>query len=297
MEAGTLNARAAVTALRRRMPGPVKAVARGMAGVVDPVRVQRFRQAEGVTTPIPPRRLRTRIGSITPADYVANGRLVADRIAAATALAGRSLDSFSAVLDFGCGTGRVLDHVAPRLAPGATVHGVDVDSESIAWAQAQGRPVQFGVSGYTPPLDFPAASFDLVYAISVFTHLDREKEQAWLEELRRVLRPDGVAMLTVLGSALYDRVRTTGDALGVTQPMVDIARRHGALEDEGLVFLPYARRGTAAQGSPDMGDEDYGLTFHGEQYLQETWGRWFEIVARVPRCINVHQDAVLLLPR
>lgn len=292
-----VDARAAAIALRRRAPGPAKEAARRVAEVVDPVRVSRFRRREQVSLPIPPRRLRTRIGSITPADYVANGRDVAERIERAAGHAGVSLAQVTSALDFGCGTGRVVHHVVERLAPGAAVHAVDVDGASIAWAAQDPGAVRFAQCRYDPPLEFEDATFDLVYAISVFTHLDRDKEAAWLGELRRVLKPGGLGVITVLGGALLERVRTSGDVLGVTQHMVDTARALGPLEEEGLVFLPYVRRGTAAQGSPDMGDDDYGLTFHGERYLRDAWSRDFEVLARFPRSINVHQDAILVRPR
>ena len=44
-------------------------------------------------------------------------------------------------------------------------------------------------------------TFDLIYAISVFTHLTEELGRAWIAELRRLLRPGGLLMFTVHGRA------------------------------------------------------------------------------------------------
>lgn len=42
----------------------------------------------------------------------------------------------------------------------------------------------------------PAASFDAVYALSVFTHLDARGWEAWIHELARVTREGGFLPLT-----------------------------------------------------------------------------------------------------
>ena len=47
-----------------------------------------------------------------------------------------------------------------------------------------------------PHLPIEDGSTALVYGFSVFTHID-EFETAWLAEIRRILRPGGVAYLTI----------------------------------------------------------------------------------------------------
>jgi len=50
-----------------------------------------------------------------------------------------------------------------------------------------------------PPLPYAAESFDVIYCLSVFTHLNETMQDAWLAELRRVLQPGGLLILTVHG--------------------------------------------------------------------------------------------------
>ncbi len=45
----------------------------------------------------------------------------------------------------------------------------------------------------------PDQSFDLVLANSVFTHLKLDTAKAWIKEIRRLLRPGGIALLSFHG--------------------------------------------------------------------------------------------------
>jgi hypothetical protein len=56
---------------------------------------------------------------------------------------------------------------------------VPVDAAQIRWARRH-RPGDFAVMRPSPPLVFAPESFDVVYAISIFTHLDeREQWGSW----------------------------------------------------------------------------------------------------------------------
>jgi SAM-dependent methyltransferase len=56
-----------------------------------------------------------------------------------------------------------------------------------------------------PPLQFEDESFDLVQLASVFTHLPLEHQRRWIEEIRRLLKPKGVLVITLHG-AIYRKV-------------------------------------------------------------------------------------------
>jgi SAM-dependent methyltransferase len=65
------------------------------------------------------------------------------------------------------------------------------------------------------PPPYADDSFDLVYAISVFTHLTQDVAVAWAAEMRRVLRPGGMFFFTTRGalrrSELDERQRAAFD--------------------------------------------------------------------------------------
>jgi len=104
-------------------------------------------------------------------------------------------------LDFGCGVGRTLRHFVGEAESGE-LWGCDIDGPSIAWMRERLCPPFHVVrSGVEPPLPFPDGHFDLVWAVSVFTHL-ADTWSAWLLELHRVLAPGGLLFATFMGPEL-----------------------------------------------------------------------------------------------
>lgn len=157
------------------------------------------------------------------------------------------------VLDFGCGPGRTLSQFAAE-AEVAEFHGCDIHAESIAWATANLPQFRFFSNREEPPLDVPSASFDLVYGVSVFTHLT-EHWAGWLAEVHRILEPGGLAIFSFLGEPMW---RAFG--LGESEPWLD--------DETGMLVTglgnPWDR------GGPNV--------FHSEWWLREHWGRGFEFL-------------------
>lgn len=93
------------------------------------------------------------------------------------------------ILDVGCGTGANLQ----MLAQFGAAEGVDVSTEALDFCRARG--LDKVKQGAAESLPFADASFDLVTGLDVVEHLD--DDIAGLGEMRRVLRPDGRAVLFV----------------------------------------------------------------------------------------------------
>jgi SAM-dependent methyltransferase len=102
-----------------------------------------------------------------------------------------------ALLDWGCGCGRVLRHWA-RL-PKTRVCGVDIDARMVEWCKRHLTFADVAVTRLSPPLPYPGQTFDLMYAFSVFTHLSEELQHAWMRECFRVLKPGGFLLISTLG--------------------------------------------------------------------------------------------------
>jgi SAM-dependent methyltransferase len=158
----------------------------------------RVRESSADGIPLPPERLVVVVaGSPDLAWFVEGGRLAAESIRAAAARHDAPLEGMQAVLDFGCGCGRVLRHLP---ATGPRLHGCDYNHELIAWCRSNLPAGDYRVNELVPPLHWPDASFDLVWALSVFTHLPEELQRRWMTDLQRVLKPGGMLMVTTQGA-------------------------------------------------------------------------------------------------
>ncbi len=239
--------------------------------------------------PVPPRRLRARTGAPGVTEFVEGGRQAARELQASL---DRPLSQFGSVLDLGCGSARVLPHVA-ALAPGARCAGCDVDANAIGWAARHHPELEWRVSRAEPPLPFEGRSFELVYSISVLSHLDEAAQDRWLEEVRRVLKPGGVALLSVHGPHAFEQFRT-GRVRTAWCPPGAFAR--APLGPGEFVFEPYRRSVWNETELPGVGEE-YGLAFHGPEYVRGHWTRWLRVEQVVERALTGWQDlAVCVQP-
>ena len=103
------------------------------------------------------------------------------------------------VMDFGCGVGRTLIHFREE-AELAEVWGVDVHAGALRQVEEKlCPPMKTLRSGTAPPLPFEDGSFDLIWAISVWTHLT-DTAHAWMAEMHRLLKPEGLLIPTYAGA-------------------------------------------------------------------------------------------------
>jgi SAM-dependent methyltransferase len=105
------------------------------------------------------------------------------------------------VLDFGCGSGRVIRWF--RSHQSGAVAGSDYNPHLIEWCRTHLTGFEFAVNEVEPPLAQPDDRFALVYAMSVFTHLDEPLQSAWLRELGRVTAPGGHLVVTTHGRRFW----------------------------------------------------------------------------------------------
>jgi len=111
------------------------------------------------------------------------------------------------VLEVGCGAG----HLLARLPAGRAV-GLDLAESLLArTARRVGRRAALA-QGDAGALPFATAAFDRVYCSEVLEHL--VDPAAAVREIGRVLRPGGVAVLSVPNERLINRVKTTLRRLG-----------------------------------------------------------------------------------
>ena len=147
--------------------------------------------------PVPPANLLIGIGgATTPAAYLHGGVVVATAIRKVLEDHGVSVAEAGAVLDFGCGCGRVLRRLRD-LTPAVELHGTDYEPAPIEWCRQQLPFASFAINQLAPPLRYPDATFGIAYSFSVFTHLPHDLQAAWSAELRRVVKSGGHAVITL----------------------------------------------------------------------------------------------------
>ena len=200
-----------------------------------------------------------------------NGALGARCIRRALAACGYEIESFRAVLDFGCGCGRVLRHWSGVSGP--RFFGCDYNPLPIEWCR-RGLPfAEFSVNPLEGPTVYAEGAFDFVYAISVFSHLDAPRQRTWMGELHRLLLPGGILLVTVLGTAYA----------GTLDP---VERRE--FEAGRLVV----RRGRHA-GS------NVCYAFHPEAFVRHELARGFDVLGYFPAGAEdaARQDVAVLRKR
>jgi 2-polyprenyl-3-methyl-5-hydroxy-6-metoxy-1,4-benzoquinol methylase len=109
------------------------------------------------------------------------------------------------LLDWGCGIGRITRHVK-ETDSSATVFACDIDEHKIRWNKTHYPDIDFSLISYSPPTHFTTGQFDMIYGISIFTHIDMGSQNEWLEELYRMLKPGGILLITTQGEMYRNRL-------------------------------------------------------------------------------------------
>ncbi len=156
--------------------------------------------------PLPPLELIYTIGQEYDLDhFYRQSVLGAESIQTILASRGADIASFSAILDFGCGCGRLLRRW--KALNGTQVYGTDYNERLVEWCRASLPFARVSVNPAASRLTYEDDKFDFIYTISVFTHLSEEVQHFWIRELGRVLKPGGYLYVTVLGSTRLHQLR------------------------------------------------------------------------------------------
>ena len=178
----------------------------------------------------------------------------AELIRSTLAANGIDVEAAASLLDFGCGCGRVVRHWS-RL-DGTAIHGSDYNGDLIEWCRGALPFATFTINALEPPLPYEQETFDLVYAISVFTHLTEDLQHRWMRELERILAPGGTLLVTTKGRS-----------------------RLAALTPEELARF---ERGELVVQEAGYAGKNLCAAFHPETYVRERLAGELDVVAFVP---------------
>ncbi|HEY2154500.1 MAG TPA: class I SAM-dependent methyltransferase, partial [Isosphaeraceae bacterium] len=219
--------------------------------------------------PLPPSRLIYLVGGSNDlAWFLGAGATAAACIRDVLSSNGISIAGLGSILDFGCGAGRVLRHWHGLAT--TRVCGSDYNPRLVRWCRANLKFADIRRNDLAGRLDWPDRSFDLVYALSVFTHLTEPVGFAWIEELTRVMKPGGHLLITTHGD--HYRAHLTPEG------------RQAFDRGEAVVRL------LGREGSNDC------ATFHPPGYVRDRLARGLDVVEHRPEGAlgNPRQDLWLL---
>lgn len=176
------------------------------------------------------------------------------------------------ILDWGCGCGRVSRYFDTK---DMQLWGADIDDFNLKWCEEQLNMKTLGISS-NPTKNLPDSYFDLIFGISVMTHLHHDLQIAWLDELTRSLKSSGYLILTFhgLASALRN------------------------ISDEGFEEL-------LSQGFYDFGEnpilkgavpenKDYRDTYNTLNQIVLNWTEKLRVTKYFESLIGNHQDLIVL---
>ncbi|HEX4480002.1 MAG TPA: class I SAM-dependent methyltransferase [Rudaea sp.] len=219
--------------------------------------------------PVPPAQLLYQVaGSADAAWFLACGEAVFGAIDELLGRQGVPLSRLKRVLDFGCGCGRVLRWWQPVSGP--SIGGCDYNPAMVSWCASNLPFAHVESNELVPPLRYTDASFDFVYAISVFTHLSADLQTRWMTELKRIIAPGGWLLVTTQGSNFIDAL--------------DVDERARFTRGERVVHYDEASGSNLCNA------------YHPEAFVRGAWSAGFRIAEFLPAGMrpNVLQDLYLL---
>lgn len=200
-------------------------------------------------------------------DYLADGWRTLSELMVLLEAVDRPLLKMGSVLEFASGHGRFTRHLVKALGGAERVTVSDVVEDAVSFSQQQ-----FGVRGFvssTEPeqLAWPGR-YELVFVLSLFSHLPRSTWGRWLRHLYAALAPGGLLVFTTHGAkaARHDQV---------------------TLDAEGFFFAPSSE-------SRAVDAQDYGTTFTSEAFVRSRIAQELgagQLLHQVPQHFWNHQDA------
>ncbi len=199
------------------------------------------------------------------------------------------------ILDFGCGVARQLLHFT-RDYPVPSYYACDVNRDTIDFIRRYYPQVKSYCNDFTPPLVYEANFFDMVYSVSIFSHLDMESQATWLAELFRIVRPGGLCFITTQG-------RTSLSRMMLEEPAIWRADSPEILKDKGCIYREYKdferekiQENILKLGSKYYGiEKSYGSMVVSFSHIKAKWPVFgFELIDFVEGVIDGLQDLVVL---
>lgn len=150
----------------------------------------------------------------------------------------RPLMKTRSVLEFAAGFGRFTRHLARALPNAVTC--TDIQPGSVEFLRDQFKVNAFYSSTRPEEIVYPQ-QYELIFVLSLFTHLPVERWGAWLKHLHRGLAPGGLLVFSV--------------------------HNEKAAKEEGVTFDERGTHFIRSSESPQLTPDEYGTTFTTDGFV------------------------------
>ncbi len=209
--------------------------------------------------------------SINPLrDYLADGWRTLSELMLLLEAVDRPLLKTGRFLEFASGHGRFTRHLVKALgAERVTVS--DVVPDAVDFAR-----ITFGVDGFLSSVSPEALAweqpYDVVFVLSLFSHLPDRTWARWLASLYRAVKPGGLLVFTTHGAEAAQRQNVT-------------------LDGQGFFFAPSSE-------SQAIEVAEYGTTFTSDAFVQRSIAQTLDgaqVLQHAPVHFWNHQDAYVVM--
>ena len=212
------------------------------------------------------------------------------------------------ILDIGCGTGFLGIASEPFIGGGGKYTGIDVMKSKIDFCRSHYPAsdfefIHFDVANpyYAPAQErakskwpVESESYDLVTALSVWTHLDEEDALFYFKEISRVLKPNGKAIVTfyLLDDTYRNTLETRSDRRGRfhKRPQDDYIFDRPSYGSNMWLHPKRARVPEAAVGVTEAGLEHL-LAGSEMKLIEQHQGNWKEVPGAFLQDVLIFQKA------
>ena len=186
-------------------------------------------------------------------------------------------------LDFGGSTGRAVLALSWAFQ-NVEWHLSDPIRASIKWAKENLEGIQSLASPIVPPLSYGEGQFDLVFAVSIWSHYNPPTAgAAWFKEMHRIIRTGGTLVVTTHGwPALSHRLVSYESKEPIST----------GLQAKGYEFISVFPNNT--DWDPDTTSADWGQSFIDLDWLRVTLGPLWHILVVLPGLSDCNQDVIVL---
>lgn len=196
------------------------------------------------------------------------------------------------ILDFGCSSGRVLRHILAFGGDQYEIWGADLGHENIEWMK---RHLPNDIKSFSnttiPHLPISDHYFDVVTGFSVFPHFEYLSD-AWLLELCRITRPNGLLYITIANEATWLDSVNRESTLNYFARTNEIPGNEPLTKEnfETIFDGPLWLRRTSTEDTFNC------YIWHKNEFIEKNWSRFVSVHRIVDFAHLRHQAVVLAEP-